>query len=85
MRQSAENILVMEEGVVVCGRGGDLCKFVNSDEEIQLEDKTIGMPGVSPAMMQILQNMGLNHHFGFLGDLDEDDMDFDIPDLDEEW
>jgi WD40 repeat protein len=78
MRTSAECILVDEDVVVAAGRGGDVCRFVNSEEDIEPEERNVGGPVISANMMGMFANFQhmVDHlNNGPLDDLDDFDDD----------
>ena len=54
MKMSSESILVTEEGVIVAGRGGDVCRFVETEEEVEVESREVGSPMLGIDLMNLL-------------------------------
>jgi hypothetical protein len=47
MFESAETIVVTETGGIVGGRGGDLCRFLDSDQEVEMSMEKVAVQPVS--------------------------------------
>ena len=54
MKMSSESILVTEEGVIVSGRGGDVCRLVETEEEVEVETREVGRPMLGLSLMNLL-------------------------------
>ena len=54
MKTSSESILVTEEGVIVAGRGGDVCKLVETEEEVEVESRDVGSPMLGMDWLNLL-------------------------------
>ena len=46
-----------ENGVIASGRGGDLCKFVESEEDLTVQERDIGAPAVSSGFLNMFGNI----------------------------
>ena len=55
MKVSVQNVIVDEQEIIVCGRGGDVCKFVLSQEEVEVEDREVGAPSIGMNILDMLQ------------------------------
>lgn len=75
MLESAESIVVTEKGGIVGGRGGDLCRFVDTEEEVEVTMETVTVQPLRDPLDSTLAELFEALRRNPQGEADWDDID----------